>query len=268
MDVQSATGCLGASGKGVVATAAAPGRHAAGGPARLRDVLVQAPAATAATPPTPFYGTAVVDGNDGEWNLAADAYGALYEAGNSSKPVLADGYLRYDCSSQTMYVLVLQQCAGTPGAVPLLTSAQDSWVKVGTYPDVNPAPVVTGASGTNAGGTPPEFAWIGLGYDSNAGHAEGYEASFSLAANPPSPYDAILVHAGAFLGGAQTAAFVGFPQGGSVPAAPTEGPLAPGSYSFLATFSGGGPYAASTGACEPFTVAPGKTGWTFLAQTS
>jgi hypothetical protein len=130
-------------------------------------VFVQAPGATAATPPTPSYGTAVVDGNSGDWSLANDLYGSLYEAGNASKPVLADGYLRYDCSSQTMYVLVLQEGAGTPDAVPVLTQADDAWVKVGTYPNVNPSPVVTGASGTNAGGTPPEFSWVGLGYDSN-----------------------------------------------------------------------------------------------------
>jgi hypothetical protein len=47
---------------------------------------------------------------------------------------------------------------------------------------------------------------------------------------------------------------------GSVPSSPTEGPLAAGSYSFRATFSGGGPYAGSTGACEPFTVRAGSPG--------
>ncbi len=39
----------------------------------------------------------------------------------------------------------------------------------------------------------------------------------------------------------------------------TEGPLAAGSYSFQATYSGDGNYASSTSSCEPFTVGGGGT---------
>jgi peptidoglycan/xylan/chitin deacetylase (PgdA/CDA1 family) len=41
---------------------------------------------------------------------------------------------------------------------------------------------------------------------------------------------------------------------GSVPASATVGPLAAGSYSFQAAYSGDANYAGSTGPCEPFTV--------------
>ncbi|HEV2413962.1 MAG TPA: hypothetical protein VGX27_04085, partial [Candidatus Dormibacteraeota bacterium] len=46
---------------------------------------------------------------------------------------------------------------------------------------------------------------------------------------------------------------------GAAPNSATEGPLAAGSYSFQATYSGDGNYAGSTGACEPFTVNIGSS---------
>jgi uncharacterized repeat protein (TIGR01451 family) len=46
---------------------------------------------------------------------------------------------------------------------------------------------------------------------------------------------------------------------GNVPNSATEGPLAAGSYSFQATYSGDSNYAGSTGDCEPFTVLKGSS---------
>src|SRR5437773_438887 len=76
----------------------------------------------AATPPTPTYGTAVVNGNPSEWALTNDFLAPMYTAGAPSKPALANGYLRYDCASQTLYVLVLQHDYLLADAAPLLTS--------------------------------------------------------------------------------------------------------------------------------------------------
>src|SRR5690242_15275463 len=57
--------------------------------------------AAAASPPTPTYGTAVVDGSFNEWDTSVDFYAPMYQAGNATKPILANGYLRYDCAKQT-----------------------------------------------------------------------------------------------------------------------------------------------------------------------
>ncbi len=46
---------------------------------------------------------------------------------------------------------------------------------------------------------------------------------------------------------------------GAVPNSATQGPLAAGSYSFEAVYSGDANYGGSTGACEPFSVAAGTS---------
>ncbi len=46
---------------------------------------------------------------------------------------------------------------------------------------------------------------------------------------------------------------------GSVPQSDTEGPLAAGTYSFKAVYSGDANYSGSISSCEPFTVAPGPS---------
>ena len=46
---------------------------------------------------------------------------------------------------------------------------------------------------------------------------------------------------------------------GNVPNSDTKGPLAAGSYSFQAVYSGDGNYAGSTGPCEPFSVDKGSS---------
>ena len=78
-----------------------------------------------AAAPNPTYGTAVVDGSTGEWNLGSDFFANMYRAGNPAKPLESTAYLRYDCTSGTVYVLVLSE----PN-VPTLTWPDDAWVKI------------------------------------------------------------------------------------------------------------------------------------------
>ena len=57
-------------------------------------------------------------------------------------------------------------------------------------------------------------------------------------------------------GSGKAAGTVTLTAAGAVPPSTTQGPLAAGSYSFQASYSGDGNYHASTGACEPFTIDP------------
>ena len=160
-------------------------------------------ATQAATPPTPTYGTATVDGDPSEWDLANDFYAAMYNGGRPTDPVLADGYLRYDCTSGTLFVMVDQ--ASYDGAlVPLLNASGNAWA----YLNGNQSSkVYSDASGTNPSHTPPEFEWFGTGYDGDSSHSQGYEASFAIS---PGSYT-IVVHVEAlYSGSASTAGFVGF----------------------------------------------------------
>jgi hypothetical protein len=155
-----------------------------------------------AAPPTPTYGTAVVDGNDGEWDLSNDFYSPMYNAfqddptaGNYK--VLGDGYLRYDCATGTVFVLVL---TSDPSIPVLVSPSGNAWASIGGIH----GKVYTDGSGDD--GTPPDFHWIGQGDDGNSAHAQGYEASFSLA---PGSYT-IVVHVESSYNGGATA---GFPNG-------------------------------------------------------
>lgn len=133
--------------------------------------LVAVPFVAAANPPEPTYGTANVDGNTSEWDLTNDYFADMYRAGKDNKDVLGSVYLRYDISTSTLYVLVLNN-AGITG----IDSADDAWVKIdGTK-------MVGGSSGDN--GVPPDFAWVYSGSD-----IIGYEASFSLA---PGEYSVVI----------------------------------------------------------------------------
>jgi hypothetical protein len=62
-----------------------------------------------ATAPYPAPGTATVDGNPNEWDLTRDFFAKMYEAGKPDKDWLSSVYLRYDCVSKTLYVLVLTE---------------------------------------------------------------------------------------------------------------------------------------------------------------
>ncbi|WP_200240875.1 SdrD B-like domain-containing protein [Thiohalocapsa halophila] len=115
------------------------------------------------TCPTPS-----IDGDSGDWDLNADFFAKLYEAGRPDKDHLADAYVRY--SDGTLYVLVL----ATPGNQ-VSQSAQDAWVKVYDL-----------GSSTQVDGSSADFAWVTIG-----GEVRGYEASFDLA---PGSYDEIEIH--------------------------------------------------------------------------
>jgi uncharacterized repeat protein (TIGR01451 family) len=166
--------------------------------------------AQAAQPPQPTYGTAVKDGNPdtggpgAEWlyrpsagfPLGFDLWAGMFTAGDPDKPRLANAYLRYDCASQKLFVLVLQ----VPG-VPLLTSptgnAWANFTKAGSklYND------------NNAG----DVLWFGLGYDGDPTHARGYEAAIPLA---PGSWPNFIVHVEALVGSSMaTAGTPGFSSG-------------------------------------------------------
>ncbi len=136
-------------------------------------ISLMAPATLAANPPEPTYGSAVVDGDYSEWDLTNDFFAEMREAGRADKALLSKAYLRYDCASQTLYVLVL---AETPQTVEA-NKPSDNWVKI--Y-DLTNSPQVDGNS--------TSFAWI----NRNGDYADGWEASFSLSAGS---YTMLEIHA-------------------------------------------------------------------------
>ena len=153
-----------------------------------------------ADPPYPLYGTRVVDGDYSDWNLTKDYYAAMYRAGWPEKPLESWLYLRYDCNTSTLYILV----RGRP-SVPVITSPTDAWVAV----DVISNKAVTGTSGMD--GIAPEFAWVEMGVAPGDTVAAGYEASISLG---PGTYR-LIVHANVYDDNEeQTSATAGSPKDG------------------------------------------------------
>jgi hypothetical protein len=72
------------------------------------SLMVPFSVAGAASPPVPSFGVANVDGDSGEWNLANDFFADLLgQTAHTLNLVTAKLYLRYDCSSSTLYILVL-----------------------------------------------------------------------------------------------------------------------------------------------------------------
>ena len=67
------------------------------------------PSLALAAAPYPTLGTAVVDGAYGEWDLVADFFADMYRAGDDGKATESKLYLRYDVSSETVFVLVLEE---------------------------------------------------------------------------------------------------------------------------------------------------------------
>ena len=155
----------------------------------------------AATTVAPSRGTAVVDGQYAEWNLARDFFTDMYRAGDPTKAVESKCYLRYDCATNTMYVLVLVE----PGVVGSIEPEDaTSWVAL----DDNSDKVVN--EDANRDGIPPDFAWIGRAYDGDPMHVRGYEASFILL---PGTY-VLLVHMNVWDEESQTSATMGSPKAG------------------------------------------------------
>ena len=63
--------------------------------------------AAAANPPIPSPGTAVVEGDYGEWDLTEDYFAAMGEGFDPASKHASDLYLRYDCNTATLYTMVL-----------------------------------------------------------------------------------------------------------------------------------------------------------------
>ena len=101
-----------------------------------------------------------IDGSRSDWDSPSGDYLAdMYEAGKPDKPVLSKLYARYDCATQTMYVLVV-----TTTGWKILPSNADNYVKIGQTDkrvDGNDGP----------GSTPPAFAYVAN---------TAWEASFQL----------------------------------------------------------------------------------------
>jgi len=160
------------------------------------------PLRASAVPPQPSAGTAVVDGHYEEWNLTADFFADMYQAGKTDKPLESKLYLRYDCASGTMYALVLVQ----PGIAGYIDpSAIDAWIAI----DAINHKVLNQLVGND--GIPPDFAWVGPGFDGTSSHVLGYEASFRISHGT----HFIIAHIDVLDGGQQTSATDnGFPHTG------------------------------------------------------
>lgn len=165
-------------------------------------VIVLGPVFVAAAPPQPSLGTALVDGQYGEWDLANDFFANMYRAGDSTKAAESKLYLRYDCATGTAYALVLCE----PGVVGCVDSSEaDAWIAI----DLHNRKVVNRNSVND--GIPPDFAWVGRGFDGNPQHAQGYEASFYAT----SAAYMIFVHIDVWDEELQTSALVGHPKAGA-----------------------------------------------------
>lgn len=128
-----------------------------------------------AAPPNPVIAPATIDGNMGEWNTTTDFFANMYLAGDSTRTVEAYLYLRYQCTSNTLYALVLP----APGYT-ILQLPTDSFVKLG-----NSTTLVNGNSGDD--GIAPDFAWI----SPTGTTVAGWEASAILI---PGTYTNLNVH--------------------------------------------------------------------------
>jgi hypothetical protein len=105
-----------------------------------------------------------VDGDGSDWDMDLDFFSDMYLAWNSNT-VLSRLYLRYDCVTSTMYVLVLAEDAAE---LPIAAwdEADEHWVKI-DGDKVIQAP----KEGENFG----EFAWVGLSADGRT--ALGWEGA-------------------------------------------------------------------------------------------
>lgn len=125
----------------------------------------------------PTYGVVTVDGDTSEWDLQEDLFTQLYRAGNVSKPVEANLYLRYDCDLSLLYVLVL-----SVDSRPVADDMEEAWLKF---------------SGASSVAVPVAFSWV-----EEDGATVGWEASYAL----ESGMDYIFyVHTNVFNGEWQTA---------------------------------------------------------------
>ncbi len=145
-----------------------------------------------AVPPSPAFGIANVDGNTIEWTLD-DFFAGMYNGWDASNTLEAKAYLRYDISTDTLYIMVLIQ-AGYVG----LTTPEEAFVTLSFSDDGKiDNKVVSDGSGDN--GVPPDFCWVG----ESGGTAQGYEASFII--GPGNYWIAIHLQVRELTGAPQTA---------------------------------------------------------------
>ncbi len=172
-------------------------------PLLLCIAFVSCGAPVAAAPPTVALGYAVVDGfYSTDWDLATDFFADMYRAGDPSKQLESKLYLKYDCLSATMYVLVLDE----PGVIGyIVADSATSWIAINSHTHK----VVNEFAGFD--GVPPDFAWIDKGFDGDPLHVHGYEASFPLVSG--AAYT-LFGHTEVWDAAGQTSATLGFPHEG------------------------------------------------------
>ena len=129
-------------------------------------------------PSPPSQGTATVDGDPSEWDLTNDWYADMKKWGDTTDPIKAKLYLRYDCSTNILYALVL--CVDNYKLKTNRWGEEDHCVKIGAFQKEDEVVVVNHLfglppHGSPADGTPPDFAWIGYNMYTNT--ALGWEAS-------------------------------------------------------------------------------------------
>ena len=125
------------------------------------------------TPPNPNAGSATVDGDISEWDLTIgglDYFDDMYRAwnqggGQTGQPVLSHLYLRYDCSTEIMYVLVYQK----DDTLPLIRVGGDHYVATPS----NNNKVVDESDESNV--ALPLFAYVDIDYGSTTNSARGFE---------------------------------------------------------------------------------------------
>jgi len=119
-------------------------------------------ASPASVVPSPSNGSAVVDGNYNDWNLTNDFISNMYRAWKDNKTVESKVYLKYECTTGTLYALVL--CVDGVTINPI---ADENWIKESGIK------LVDGTSDNN--GTPPDFQYIYQGEE-----VIGWEASVNM----------------------------------------------------------------------------------------
>lgn len=122
----------------------------------------------------PTYGSAVVDGVTNEWNLNDDLFSKMCEngnidhsTGNCNTDHLSNLYLRYNCSTNTMYALVLMEGHFWPDK-----NNNEAWIKIDNNLVAGGNPIPNGS----------EFSWFAPNGIENYSLI-GYEASFPLMPN-------------------------------------------------------------------------------------
>ena len=127
----------------------------------------------------PYGGTAVIDGDNSEWDhtntmATEEMYQAWWRPGDpGSMPLLSKFWMRYDCIDNVMYVLVMAEykivVEEDPDDEQVLIKL-DGKIVIAPNPD-----------------PPKQFAWVG----SDGTYADGWEASFPLGEGT---YDFTMIH--------------------------------------------------------------------------